>query len=322
MTQTLTGAPIIVTPKKNIILDATVLSTIMSCGRLTDFRFNHNLQSVKGKSNSLEVGSLVHKVLEVTYHAKSTGVKLSDAIGFGLIAGQLYADGCPTCAGQSEPKKYDCGHSADEYPGLKNTAEFSEGHYVGWRDALNTCIEYFDYYKNDYWVTLETETVKGKVIYEDDEIRILWKAKIDWLVDTNESVISVDHKTQKQRRQKILLNNQFMGQCLVTNQHKMIINNIGFQKSLKAAEKFTREMMSYSSDQLLEWQSEIVPYWAYKYLDYIESGYFPPNFTHCENKYGNCPFIDVCSSNPNMREEAIRMSFVRGPEWNPTNEVE
>lgn len=317
---TITGAPSIVASKKNIILDATVLSTLMSCGRLTDFRFNHDLQSNRGKSNSLEVGSLVHKVLEVTLKLQSKGMNRNDAIGHGLIAGRLYADGCPSCAGKDHNVRHQCGHMGDEYPGLQNTPKDSEGHYVGWQYAIDTCIEYFDFYKNDHWVTLDVETVKGEILYEDEEIRILWKAKIDWLVDTNQAIMSVDHKTQKQRRDKIKLNNQFMGQCHVTKSRNMIINNIGFQKSLKSSEKFTRDMMSYSSDALLEWQGEILPYWAYKMLDYVESGYWPANYTHCENKYGNCPMINVCSADRNMREEEIRLNFIKGPKWNPTNE--
>src|SRR5689334_1824749 len=93
----LSGPNIITSPKKNIVLDATVLSTLMSCPRLADFRFNHNFESNSGKSNSLEVGSVVHKVLEVAYKLMSQGHKKSDAIETGLIAGRLYAEGCPYC---------------------------------------------------------------------------------------------------------------------------------------------------------------------------------------------------------------------------------
>lgn len=315
------GSPILLLPKKNVILDATVLSTIQSCARLSDFRFNYHFESARGKSNSLEVGSLVHKVMEVTYDLRSKGFNMVKAIQHGLAAGELYAMGCPHCADLSEGKPQ-CGHTPQEYPGTVNTPDRTEGYQVGWKDALETCIQYFDHYKNDYWVTLETEVVKGKVIYEDDEIRILWKAKLDWIVDTNQGIYPVDHKTQKQRRAKIKLNNQFMGQCSVLGTNGMFVNNIGFQRSLKAEEKFTREMMSYSAAVLHEWQTEIVPYWAYKLLEYTENEYFPPNFTHCENKYGTCPFIKVCESQPNLRDAELKRDFIVGTEWNPKNSDE
>jgi hypothetical protein len=321
---TQTGAPSLIIPKKNVVLDATVLSTLMSCARLADFRFNRNFMSVNGKSNSLEVGSVVHKVLEVAYREMSKGFKREQAINAGLLAGELYANGCPYCADfTSTPDilKPKCGHSPDEYPGVKNSPVDSQGYLVGWKWALETARQYFEYYKNDFWVPLEVEVVRGAIVYEDDEIRILWKAKLDWIVDTNQGIFPVDHKTQKQKRKKIKLNNQFMGQCLVMNTRNMFVNNIGFQTTLKPEEKFTRELMSYSADALHEWQSEILPYYAYKLIEYTENNHWPANFTHCENKYGNCPFIDVCSSDRGMRVETLRAQFMIGPVWNPSNEI-
>lgn len=310
----------ILIPKKNIVMDATLMNSVMSCARLTDFRFNHNFQSIRGKSNSLEVGTLVHKVLEVYNKHLIKGFKRDLAITNGLIAGELYANGCAHCAEWTDTEnKPACGHQPQEYPGVKNTPEQSEGHYVGWKYALDTCVQYFEHYKNDPWVILESEVVKSDVLYEDDEIRVLWKAKFDAIYDTNQGIYSCDYKTQKQRREKLILNNQFIGQCLLMKTRNMIVDNIGFQKSMEPKEKFRREIMSYTADLLLEWQSETMPHAAYKLLEWSEAGYWPPNYTHCENKYGNCPFVDVCKADRNMRPEEIKMKFIKGPEWDPTN---
>ncbi len=324
MTQTNTGlsGPTILLPKKNVILDATLLSAIMSCPRMADLRYNHNLQSAKGKSNSLETGSIVHKGLEVAYKLIMNGHARNNSYATGLVAAQLYADGCPHCTSfVSSPEQVRpvCGHEVDEYPGVINTPQESEGYQIGVKWAITTLEQYFEYYKNDFWVTLGVETVEGKVLYEDDELRILWKAKLDWKVDTNQGIFPVDHKTSKQRRQKIKLNNQFMGQCLVTGTRAMIINEIGFQKTLKPIEKFLRPMMSYTSEALLEWQGTTLPYYAYKLIEFQESSYYPPNMTHCENKYGNCAFIEACESDPPMRESVLRMNFIKGADWNPVN---
>jgi hypothetical protein len=123
----------------------------------------------------------------------------------------------------------------------------------------------------------------------------------------------------KQRRDNISLNNQFMGQCILMKTRNVIIDKIGFQTTLKPAEKFTRGPVSYSIDRLNEWQSEILPYWAYQMLSYAESGYWPPNFSHCENKFGNCTFVNICESDRGMREEEIKLNFIVGTKWNPTN---
>lgn len=312
--------------KKNIIFDATVLTSLMACGRLTDFRFNLNLQSIHGKGNSLECGSIVHMFLEYFHKALIKGVKREQAVGFGMAAAELYIRGCPACTdfkATVEIPKPLCNHKANEFPGVKNTPKDSSTSpkRTGWQFVLDTCDEYQKFYRNDHWVTLEAEVVKGEVLYEDDEIRILWKAKFDWIVDSNQGIFPVDHKTMSQRRDTNSMNNQFMGQTILMKTRQMIINKIGFQTSLKPEERFTRTPVPYTAARLMEWQSETLPYYAKLLLMYAETGHWPPNFTHCEGKYGNCGFYeDVCSGDPGMREENLKLHFYVGPEWNPTNE--
>jgi hypothetical protein len=331
----------VLVPKKNVIMDATSLSSLMSCGRYHDIRFNHRLVSNKGKSNSLEVGSLIHKVLEVFYQHQIAGLGRKEAIGFALAAGQMYILGCPKCANFVEShnvmdpredaglnhtcnelcvSKPTCGHDIDEYPGVTNTPELSSGFTVGWRFALETCEKYFEFYKNDAFIPLSCEHVKGDVLYEDDEIRVLWKAKFDLVIDTNQiGIVSMDHKTFKQRRDKSTLSNQFLGQCMLLKSRNVIVNKIGLQTSLKIEERLTREVVSFSADRLLEWQSEILPYYAYKYIQFSESEYWPPDYTHCDTMFGPCPYKQVCEADRGMREEVLRNNYVVAPVWDPTN---
>lgn len=328
--------------KKNVILDSQILTALMACPRLTDFRFNHNLISISDKGNSLECGSIVHTFLEFYYQSIIDGIKRNEAIGFGLTAAQLYISGCPTCTDFSpihdqlytntEPPvishncgpecilKPKCGHKVNQFPGTHNTPAESIEYKTGWKYVLGVCEQYAEFYKSDHWVPLEVETVKGEVLYEDEEIRILWKAKLDLVADTNQGIYPIDHKTMKQRRDNLSLNNQFIGQCLLMKTRNVFINKIGFQKTLKPEEKFTRPSISYSAARLIEWQSETLPYYAKLLLMYAESGHFPPNYTSCETKYGNCSFITVCESDPEMREEEIKIHFKVGQPWNISNE--
>lgn len=328
--------------RKNVILDSQILTAIMTCAQLTDFRFNHNFQSIKGKSNSLECGSILHKYMEIYYGSIIKGVSKSQAHGFAMIAAQLYVTSCPDCTDfkpyhdplltNTEPPvishicgpncvtKPKCGHRPNDYPGVKNTPADSEDYKTGWKFVLQTCEEYREYYKNEHWVPLFVEEVKQKVLYEDDEIRILWKSKLDLGADTNQGIYPVDHKTMKQRRRTIAMNNQFKGQCLIMDTRGVFINKIGFQKSLKPEEKFLRNIVPYSAESLLEWQGETLPYWAKQLIVYAEMEYWPHNYNGCEGKYGPCPFLDVCESNPNMRETELRNNFIVGEPWNPTND--
>lgn len=324
----------IIVPKKNIIMDATTLSSLMSCARYHDIRFNHRLVPTKGKSNSLEVGSLIHKVLEVYYDHMIKGFQRTTAIGNALTAGRLFVIGCPHCTG-FEPVHYmegehvcnekcilapSCKHETDEYPGVENTPEQSAKWDVGWQFALDTCQQYFDFYKNDSFIPLAAEQVKGDVIYEDDEIRILWKAKFDLIIDTNQiGIVSMDHKTFKQRRDKSTLSNQFIGQCVLLKARNVIVNKIGLQSTLKIDERLTREVVSLSGDRILEWQGEILPYYAYKYVQFTESGYWPPDYTHCDTMFGPCAYKQVCEADRGMREEVLQINYKLAPVWDPTN---
>jgi len=325
-----------------IVLDATMLTALMKCGRYTDLTYGQNLQPIKGKGNSLEVGSIIHKFMEVYYGSQMKGIGKTQAFGFGMAAAELYIQGCPDCtnfepihddnggivrnltpdnhicteACQLKPK---CGHPINEYPGLQNTPFESEGYAVGWKFALQTCDEYAKFWASDYWVTVDVETVRSKVLYQDDEVEILWKAKLDWIVDTNQGIYPTDHKTMKQNRDNLSINNQFMGQCRIMDTRNVFINKIGLQKTLKPEEKFKRVSISYSAARLMEWQSVILPYWAKTLLQYNEQGYFPPNFNACEGKYGKCDKYEVCESDPEMRGEVLRANFYVGNAWNPVN---
>lgn len=323
--------------KANIIMDSQILTTLMSCPCLCDFKFNHNFVSMKGKSNSIECGSIVHKFMEVYYGSIIKGItNRQEAFGYGMAAAEMYIKGCPHCTEFApthfhEPEapsictpkcilKPTCGHKKDDYPGLQNTPVESEGYKTGWKWALETCEQYHNHYRNDWWVPLEVETVKSEVLYEDDEIRVLWKAKLDLTADTNQGIFPVDHKTMKQNRPTLNLNNQFTGQCLIMKTRQVIINKVGFQKTLKPEEKFKREPCGYTPQRLIEWQSEILPFYARMLLMYHENNHWPRNYTSCDGKYGPCAFTGVCGANPDMREEELRINFKVGPEWNPTND--
>lgn len=261
--------------KTNIAFDATLLSSLMSCPRKMYFRHELNLVPDK-KDNSLECGSLVHFILEHYNKARINGSSRNDAIDIGFAAGKEFF------YPHNPANKY---MLELDYEGLQATP-IGENEKDQWGKELigtnfveATMNEYFDYYKNDSFTIIGAEEVRKKIIFEDDDIKVLWKAKYDCIIDTPQGFMSTDYKTMKQRRPVRDLNIQFMGQCELLASRNIMVDKIGFQKSLKTHEKFERAIISYSSDRLAEFCNDIVPYYARMLDAYNSSGVFPPNFT-------------------------------------------
>ena len=287
--------------KKNVIMDSQILSTLQACERLTDFRFNHNLQPITGKGNSLEAGWLMHKYLEAYYRSIKEGIRGQGAIDKAMAKGEIAI------------------REGMDGNGLENTPVENEKHpngqlsRVGSAYVIDTFLQYCQFYKNESWTPLEVEKVLNKVIYEDDTLRLMWKGKLDLITDTNQGIYPSDHKTMKQNRETLTLNNQFMGQCVLTEARAVIINKVGWQSSLKAEEKFKRVILSYSTARLIEWM-DIAVYYANYLVSLNEQDYWPPRFTHCD-KFAGCIFRGVCESDPNMRNEEINLHFKVCEPW-------
>jgi hypothetical protein len=295
---------------KRVILDATTLTKLQVCDEYYNLTTNLNLIPIGGKGRGLEGGSLMHEMLATYYRLHNT-FNLQDRLQAAVLTGQTFITGCEVCiSGTKCPI-----HTDHPFTGLESLT-VEEAH-----DVIANFHQYHERWKNDSWSTVSVEHVKGKVIYEDDELSLLWKAKIDWEVDNLEGIFSVDHKTASRRENTLSLHNQFIGQSILTEQNKVFINKIGTQKSLKAEEKFERVAVNYTKSRQVEWINEAAG-WAYDLISLVESGVYKHRMSSCQSsKYGPCRFHEVCEAEPNDRVRIINEKFkVNDKPWDVLND--
>jgi len=197
--------------------------------------------------------------------------------------------------------------------------------------------DYVVYTALDTWVPIAVEEPFSKLMYQRPDVScpmhekwlesckdckrtegltILYKGKTDLIVKVTNVpgiVIIVDHKTGSRNQDPTGLSNQFMGYAWAFQDitpdrvPRVIINKIGFQKTLPPKDRFRRYTKSYQRDVLEEWRSNTV-YWVHQLLSYMDHNTFPANFTSCD-KYGGCVFRDVCYSIPSARERKLKIEF-------------
>lgn len=295
---------------RTIALDSQILNAIQLCARKTKMEFLDNWRPTE-KAEALEKGDLMHRMLAHLYRQRQKertdlGKIIEEAIEIAHVAS---VDMDLTAS------------TVDE-----NTKQFRE---------------YAIHYQQDGWRPLEVERPFSKVLYRrDDEVewrvgdviateatpgaqprllreglQILYEGVIDLIADTPHGIFVIDHKTASRRSTPSKLSNQFMGYSWATGSYNFIVNRIGFQKTLSAHERFQRPFLSYNQQILDEWAQNAI-YWTKMLVQYIDTGFFPPNFTSCD-KYAGCIFQGVCEAIPEVREFKLQANFYVGEPWSP-----
>lgn len=70
-----------------------------------------------------------------------------------------------------------------------------------------------------------------------------------------------------------------------------------------------------TDDELDEWYQETM-HLIDRIHTYHSNDFYPRNPASCNN-YGGCPFREVCSRTPSVRDNFLRASFVKGERWDP-----
>ena len=175
-------------------------------------------------------------------------------------------------------------------------------------NVVTNFISYCDFWENDGWDNIKfIEQTGAKILYEDDNLVVLYEVKIDLGVILSGRLTPVDHKSTKARKDPNVLSNQFKGYCWFTGTNEMIENDFGLQKTLAPAQKFIRQRVSFSDSQLLEWKENAI-WWIRWAVDLMNKDQWPQNFTSCD-KYAGCLYKEVCKADPDIRDFKLQQFF-------------
>ena len=254
-----------------IALDSQKLDAIMSCGRLFDLNFNQNYRPI-ATPDYLERGALIHDMLETYYKLRKHRARWS-------VNNKSYQDIVRSCT------------DVGRFKGNKMQLPISEIEYT-----IDIFKQYANLWENDGWDNiLSVERVASKVLYNSDDLVILYEGKIDLVLKFSQT-IAVDHKHSQSRRDPNELANQFKGYCWLLDTDTFVVNEIGFQKTVKPIEKFRRHTLKFTSEIIEEWRENVI-YWANLALSWEKLKYYPPNYTSCD-KFSGCQYKEICKSQP------------------------
>jgi len=275
--------------KQIIAIDSTKLNVLQLCARKYNWVFNESRSPIT-KPDFLERGDLMHKMLASYYSMRRYRTRW-------VQNNQTHDDVVKICLRVGE-----------------HFAIAMQLHPDDVHDTMYQFEEYCKHYEHDGWDrVLAIEQPGSFVLYEDDQLCVMYDMKPDLVLQLDNGIFPVDHKTAKQRKEPSRLANQFMGYCFGLHCNNIGINKIGFQKTLKPAERFNRYTLSYPDDVLVEWKDNTI-WWVKEFLRHVEEDYWPANLTSCD-KYGGCVFQYVCIKERIAREYELKRSFEVSEQW-------
>jgi PD-(D/E)XK nuclease superfamily len=276
------------TEKRILALDSQILDSIQKCPFYTYLNFIKNYRP-NDIIAPLERGDLGHTLLEVYYKLIQKGYEWNDAVEHATIKGR------------------------EHYQDLHLDLQTSE-----W--VVKNFHEYTDYYHYDGIKILGVEESFSFVIYEDDELIVVYEGKIDLHAEFPVLGVSIlDHKWRSVKGDYIALDNQLIGYSIAVNSNLVYINEVGLQKSYPPEKRFRRIPVPIGDGVKERWLKNTI-FWA-KILDYsIQTNVWPQSHLKTPpaglSQCVKCQYNRICNSE--NEEEMLRKvqdHFHIGERW-------
>jgi hypothetical protein len=302
--------------QKILSIDATILNTFQSCARKTKYSFIDNIRPVE-KEESLERGDLIHKMLEVYYSLQLKNFDFDTEVWKEIISSGLalkdHQTSVPNLTSHQDIVSFSV--QVGRYFSTKMDLPSEEID-----ESIYQFKEYCNYYQHDSWSPLAVEEVGSKILFENEDYKFIYNFKVDLVAEKGNIIAPFDHKTSKRRVEPTSLSNQFIGYCYGLGMNNIVVNKIGFQKTLSPAQRFNRYILTIDDERINEWINNTT-YWCTQLIAARESGTWPMNLTSCD-KYSGCIYSSLCETDPDSRLYKIERDFKIGEDWDVAKRLE
>src|ERR1044071_1803398 len=222
--------------QKILSFDATILNTFQSCARKTKYSFVENLR-LPEKEEALERGDLIHKMMEVYYSLQLKHFDFDTEVWKEIIASGIQA---PISLPERKHQTIvDFSVTVGRYFSTKMDLPTEEI-----EESIYQFREYAKYYEHDSWCPLAVEEVVLNILFENDDHKFIYNFKVDLVAEKGNVISPFDHKPSKRRQEQTSLSTQFIGYCYGLGMNNIVVNKIGFQKSLTPQQRFKRYTLS------------------------------------------------------------------------------
>lgn len=270
-------------------MDVSQYDTFRLCERKYNNRYRR-LRVPQAKATPLERGTLVHLAAETYYEQIKDGVNYYDAVTKAL--------------------------SSVRTAGIDTDLEVDDILRV-----IEVMEEYFDYWRvaDQQFQIIDVEKSFLYLLHETDDWRFYLSGKIDLIISNNQYTnMPIDHKSFDRSFPTGRMSNQFKNYANALSSNFLLVNKIGFQKTVPTHEKFTRIPLSFDSLYLDQWKKNVIAVVEH-YVDCIINDYWPMNETSCDKFNRKCEYYDVCdSSGEAAAEYKLATLYIDGEPWDVT----
>lgn len=312
-------------------MDHSSLTDVMCCSRAAEFKMVHKRSTYPGPA--LTYGSAIHAALELWYRS---GAVFSESM-FNMMlttAEEVLLQNPPPA---DEWRTFDHLRTAL----ARYLKKYDKEPFSILRHEEKPCVEM------SFAVPLTVLDVNAMCPYprsmivrdavEDtpfqiDRVHVTWTGIIDLVVSQLQEAWIVDHKTASRTGSSFFrgydLSQQMVGYVWALRKLmpdvpisgvilNVIIGRKPTEKGKGQAWDLERDTKRYPDAQVDEWPLSIIALIS-DLIHKLMSGFFPMETTWCTNKFGSCPWLDVCSLFDKRERDILLYSDAYAPNvWNP-----